>query len=127
MLDYNKSLAGKAAQAKYRASPKGQAALARAAAKYNTSPKRKLVNARRGARENGHNVMPEGRAWMLEQQGGACAISGCDRDATEVDHDHATYEVRGMLCIQCNLSLGGLGDNADGLRRALQYVSPFSL
>ena len=70
--------------------------------------------------------MPKARAWMLEQQDGACARRGCNRDATAVDHDHKTGEVRGMLCHQCNAGLGLLGDDAESIRDTLQYLSPFS-
>lgn len=49
---------------------------------------------------------------MLEAQGGGCAL--CDakparnrRAATlNVDHDHATGRIRGLLCMACNVALG---------------------
>jgi hypothetical protein len=41
-------------------------------------------------------------ARMLEEQGGACAIHGCNRTPKtrrfHVDHDHRTGQVRGLLC-----------------------------
>ena len=47
----------------------------------------------------------------------------CGRvEALHLDHDHATKEFRGWLCRSCNTSLGGLGDNVDGLRRAIAYL-----
>jgi hypothetical protein len=39
-----------------------------------------------------------------------------------LDHDHATNEFRGWLCRECNTSLGNLGDDVAGLRRALAYL-----
>lgn len=39
-----------------------------------------------------------------------------------VDHCHETGRVRGLLCNRCNHALGNLGDNAEGLARALAYV-----
>ena len=39
-----------------------------------------------------------------------------------VDHDHTTGEIRGLLCANCNLGLGALGDNVRSLKRALAYL-----
>lgn len=67
---------------------------------------------------------------MLEAQGGVCAIcsqperrkrgdgSACP---LSVDHDHATGDVRGLLCHSCNVRLGHVED--DGwLALALGYL-----
>ncbi len=45
---------------------------------------------------------------MLEQQGGRCAI--CLREPTtkrrlDMDHDHSSMRVRGLLCPICNQRL----------------------
>ncbi len=39
------------------------------------------------------------------------------------DHDHDKLTHRGWLCDGCNRSLGMLGDDIDGLAKALSYVS----
>ena len=39
-----------------------------------------------------------------------------------VDHDHETGEFRGWLCNDCNASIGKLGDNLEGLMRAVAYL-----
>jgi hypothetical protein len=39
-----------------------------------------------------------------------------------IDHCHETNEVRGILCSGCNTGLGHLGDNIDGLLRAVAYL-----
>jgi hypothetical protein len=54
-----------------------------------------------------------------------CAICGAlpkDKYALHIDHDHNTGRVRGLLCNSCNTGLGKLGDNAAGLRAALEYL-----
>lgn len=60
---------------------------------------------------------------MLAEQDGACAICGAESQASlDVDHDHDTGRVRGLLCRQCNVMLGFARDNATILRRAASYV-----
>jgi hypothetical protein len=57
----------------------------------------------------------------------ACAI--CQKHESEfknslaVDHDHITGEVRGLLCWQCNRSLGKFRDHMENLQRAAAYVT----
>ncbi|MEV6547987.1 endonuclease VII domain-containing protein [Streptomyces sp. NPDC051597] len=64
---------------------------------------------------------------LLATQGGKCALcpmifANIGRRNLCVDHDHVTGRVRGLLCRRCNSSIGQLGDDVDGLRRALAYV-----
>ena len=44
------------------------------------------------------------------------------RRALCLDHCHATGKFRGWLCGNCNTGIGKLGDNAQGLHRALAYL-----
>lgn len=69
---------------------------------------------------------------ILDRQGGVCAI--CDspeaggRWATfAVDHDHATGELRGLLCQPCNVGIGQFSDDPSRLRRAADYLELPSL
>jgi len=39
-----------------------------------------------------------------------------------MDHCHVTHEFRGWLCRSCNIGLGALGDNLEGLERAIKYL-----
>lgn len=39
-----------------------------------------------------------------------------------LDHDHQTMEIRGWLCTHCNTALGQLGDNIEGVKKALTYL-----
>jgi len=60
---------------------------------------------------------------MLERQGGVCAIcKGKSSGRLVVDHDHATGNVRGLLCGSCNLALGLLRDDRGRLRAAMAYL-----
>ena len=40
-----------------------------------------------------------------------------------IDHNHETGKVRGRLCTECNLGLGKLGDTAESLTKALNYLN----
>ena len=65
---------------------------------------------------------------MLRQQGGRCAICGSHDPGTKakgqfcVDHDHATGEVRGLLCNGCNTGLGSFKDDPLALLKAAAYL-----
>lgn len=58
---------------------------------------------------------------ILAMQGGKCA--GCGKpDPEHVDHDHATGEVRGLLCFNCNQALGNVRDDARILENLIEYL-----
>ena len=67
---------------------------------------------------------------MSEAQGHVCAI--CKEPeiimqngkvkAFSVDHNHTTGQVRGLLCKNCNVSLGGFRDNITYLKSAIEYL-----
>lgn len=39
-----------------------------------------------------------------------------------LDHCHASGTFRGWLCMRCNTAIGKLGDNLDGLMKAVAYI-----
>ena len=39
-----------------------------------------------------------------------------------VDHCHDTLKFRGWICASCNLGIGHLGDNIEGLEKALAFL-----
>ena len=68
---------------------------------------------------------------MLEDQEGQCFIClssisfgtrGYSKNSANVDHDHKTGKVRGILCGHCNSMLGHSFDNPEVLRRAAEYL-----
>lgn len=45
---------------------------------------------------------------MLDAQDGGCAICGrppSEKRRLDIDHDHKTMEIRGLLCVRCNRAL----------------------
>lgn len=63
---------------------------------------------------------------QLALQNNKCAI--CSKTPQElgrrlvVDHCHTTGKIRGLLCRVCNTSIGALGDNIEGLQKAINYL-----
>lgn len=58
-----------------------------------------------------------GRCWI-------CLVRLFDDEKrdVQVDHDHTTGEVRGLLCMNCNNGLGCFRDNPLSLLRAVDYL-----
>jgi Recombination endonuclease VII len=42
-----------------------------------------------------------------------------------LDHDHRTGAFRGWLCVKCNTAIGKLGDDIEGVLRAVGYLMGF--
>ena len=62
---------------------------------------------------------------MMAQQGGACAICKKPMEVADVDHDHQTGVVRGLLCRRCNIWLAPLEDR-EYRAAALAYLGEVS-
>ena len=66
---------------------------------------------------------------MLAAQGGTCAICqgpptgrGAKNGFYYVDHDHATGNIRELLCHNCNQLLGCAKDDSGIVQRAMNYL-----
>ena len=86
--------------------------------------KRKLYV--RNSRIRKYGISPETYYEMLKNQGNECAIckGKSTRRAMNIDHDHKTGKVRGLLCDRCNLRLGFIEDE-NFSEKALQYLSQY--
>lgn len=71
-----------------------------------------------------YNIDKQQFLQMLQEQNNCCAI--CSKDFADnspnVDHDHKTGLVRGLLCRKCNTALGLFADDIDSLRAAIDYL-----
>jgi Recombination endonuclease VII len=75
--------------------------------------------------KNMYGISYEQYEEMLKMQNNLCFV--CGKDGTEekplfVDHDHATEEVRGLLCHRCNMTLGFLERNEPLLPKFSEYL-----
>lgn len=77
-------------------------------------------------RQRRYGISPEEYTSLYEKQWGVCAICSLGSDqpsgALDVDHCHDTKQIRGLLCRCCNMAIGKLGDNVEGLTKALEYL-----
>ena len=74
-----------------------------------------------------YGLTPQGFLDIAKQQNGRCPGCQCklklhDSYSAVVDHDHATGEVRGILCITCNYALGNAKDNPKILQALIKYL-----
>ena len=64
------------------------------------------------------------RAYQI--QSGCCKICGTHQSELRaplyVDHNHETKMFRGLLCNNCNAAIGLLGDNAETMEKATDYI-----
>lgn len=64
---------------------------------------------------------------LVKKQNNCCALCGEEfiygmNRKPQVDHDHETGLIRGVLCKRCNQGLGNLGDDIAGIERAARYL-----
>lgn len=71
-----------------------------------------------------HGITVEEFWVMYEEQDGTCPIcdSAIEAEASAIDHNHDTGEVRGILCKNCNRAIGLLGDSPETMARAEAYL-----
>jgi hypothetical protein len=69
-----------------------------------------------------HNLSQSDYERMVVEQNNKCGI--CKKIMKEpcVDHDHATGEIRGLLCYNCNAAIGLFEDNPLTLMAAIKYL-----
>lgn len=70
-----------------------------------------------------YNLTMEEFDQRMIDQNGVCAICHESRDSVlDVDHNHTTGKVRGLLCRSCNRGLGIFRDCPERLENAAKYL-----
>jgi hypothetical protein len=72
-----------------------------------------------------YNMTPDQREKMFNSQGRCCAVCKTKESGGRgwnIDHDHATKQVRGILCQNCNLALGHAKDSVEILQALFEYL-----
>lgn len=80
--------------------------------------------------KNQYNITIQIYKEMLLKQNNCCYICktinpGNKMQSFQIDHDHNTGKVRGLLCPKCNRGLGFFNDNVELLRTAALYLDSF--
>lgn len=82
---------------------------------------RDAINLRFNCKKRGITV--DNYTSMLVEQLGLCKICREPMKRICIDHDHATGEVRGLLCHNCNVGLGHFRDSVSLLEEAAKYLA----
>ena len=91
------------------------------------NPEKTITNNRKQNLKANHGLSLEEYDELARSQGGKCAlchnINGSKRaPRLFVDHNHATGEIRGLLCSKCNFMIGQCDENPAILRAAICYL-----
>lgn len=59
----------------------------------------------------------------VPELGAPCECCGSTEHKLHWDHCHETHEHRGWICNNCNTGIGKLGDNIEGVLKAVDYLA----
>lgn len=67
----------------------------------------------------------EAQRLLIARRSGVCVICGENRSGKkelEIDHDHDTGLIRGVICQKCNTGLGAFNDDLELLECVVDYM-----
>ncbi len=74
-----------------------------------------------------YGLTPEAYIQLFDAQHGRCAICGMRHSGwLDVDHNHSTGLIRGLLCPNCNKMIGLAKDDSRRLRKAAKYLASYT-
>lgn len=87
--------------------------------------RRQRVHSRKWQLKNNYGLSIQDYDKLVQTQNGVCAIcKGLSHHKNlDVDHDHKTKLVRGLLCQKCNKAIGLFNDDPVLIGNALTYLS----
>lgn len=113
--------------ARYAANPEGEKARVLA---YRAKNPEKATLWQTIANLRKYGITPKQKEQMLAKQAGKCAICAdilkSGRTGMQIDHDHATGRMRGLLCHRCNRLLGHFKEDLPTFVRAIEYIRYYS-
>jgi hypothetical protein len=90
------------------------------------NPEKQKATALRFSLKSIYKITPAEYERLLANQHGACAICKVPPTAKrrlDIDHDHQTGRVRGLLCTCCNRAIGLLREDATLFQAAMNYIT----
>ena len=95
---------------------------------YKKNADKQIVSSRKWKKENKMRIMAtkykiteELLQKLIDDSDGKC--NTCGKSAKlHIDHCHTSYKVRGLLCANCNLAIGMIGDNIEVLENLIVYL-----
>ena len=68
------------------------------------------------------NLTEQEYSTLITRSKGCCEVCNKSVDKLCIDHDHQTKKIRGLLCNNCNTSLGLMYDDVGMLQKLIQYL-----
>lgn len=101
--------------------------------KWNKENPDKALELRQNSKFKKLGVTAEDYWRMHSEQGGTCGACGSSdpssfikkRTRFDIDHDHKTGAVRGLLCQACNLVVGLMKDDPANVLKVARYLEKF--
>jgi hypothetical protein len=79
------------------------------------------------SRRSLYGLLPEEYNRMFVEQEGRCAICGIHQNDLNIslcyDHNHQTFQPRGLLCSRCNVRLGFIERDMALILRSIEYLN----
>ena len=89
--------------------------------------KRKILYKNRRLRNsNGEEITLERFQSMVQSQNNKCGICCSEMTRPYIDHNHATGNIRMLLCHHCNCLLGNSKEDISVLQSAIEYIQKFN-